>query len=187
MNRFGIVVCGAAALAAVAVGASPAAASVAVHPGGAASSQTAVLPAATASPALKAQLTYWVQEEKLAYDLYTALAAKYPGHPQFSAIAKSEAQHMAAVRRLMSTYGVKDPTAGAAAGVFTNRDLAALYSRLLSSATTPAAALAAGATVERKDIADLTAALAKAVPADVRQVINSQLAASRNHLRAFTR
>ena len=57
----------------------------------------------------------------------------------------------------------------------------------MNSATAPAAALVAGATVERKDIADLSAARATAVPADVLRVINSQINASQSHLRAFTR
>lgn len=144
--------------------------------------QTTTLPAAQ-----KAQLAFWVEEEKLAHDLYLALAAKYPSLTQFARIANSESQHMAAVQQLMRTYGVADPTVGKPAGVFTNAELSALYTQLLNSATTPEAALAAGAAVERKDIADLTAAKATALPADVLRVVNAQTKASQGHLRAFTR
>lgn len=135
----------------------------------------------------KQQLAYWVEEEKLAHDLYLALAAKYPSLPQFARIANAEAQHMASVRQLLRTYGVADPTVGKPTGVFSNAQLTALYNRLLNSATTPAGALAAGAAVERKDIADLSAAKAKALPADVLRVVNAQIKASEGHLRAFTR
>lgn len=142
---------------------------------------------ATLTAAQKAQLAFWVEEEKLARDLYLALAAEYPSLPQFANIAKSEAQHMAAVQQLMRTYGVADPTVGKPAGVFTNAELSALYNQLLNSATTPSAALAAGAAVERKDIADLTAAKSSTTAADVLRVINAQIKASQGHLRAFTR
>jgi hypothetical protein len=141
----------------------------------------------TLTDAQKAQLAFWVEEEELAQDLYLALAAKYPSLSQFPNIAKSEAQHMTAVRGLLSTYGIADPTVGQAPGVFTNAELSALYSELLNSATTPQAALAAGAAVERKDIADLTAAKATPLPADVLRVVNAQIKASQGHLRAFTR
>lgn len=184
-----IFVSGASVLAAVSAAALPAAAAPLASGVGdnvrATTSQIAQTRTLTA--AQKQQLAYWVEEEKLAHDLYLALAAKYPSLSQFSRIANAEAQHMAAVQQLMRTYGVADPTVGKAAGVFTNAQLSALYSRLLNSATTPAGALAAGAAVERKDIADLSAAKAKAIPADVMRVVNAQIKASEGHLRAFTR
>lgn len=189
-----IIVGGASVLAAAATAVLPAAAAPAGNGNGngngRATSQSTPNPAASAaslSDSAKAQLAYWVEEEKLARDLYLALAEKYPELTQFTRIANSESQHMAAVQQLMVTYGVADPTVGEAAGVFTNPDLSALYNDLLTSATTPAAALAAGAAVERQDIADLTAAKESTTAADVLQVINAQIKASQAHLRAFTR
>ncbi len=135
----------------------------------------------------KAELAYWVEEEKVARDLYLALAAQYPDLTQFASIAKSEQKHMDSVRTLMSTYGVTDPTANEVDGVFVNAELAAMYTDLLNSATTPEAALAAGATVERQDLSDLTAAKSLFTQADVLRVIDSQLRSSQGHLNAFTR
>jgi hypothetical protein len=141
----------------------------------------------TLTTAQKAQLAYWVQEEKLAQDLYWALAEQYPNAKQFATIAKSETQHMTAVRNLMTTYGVADPTVGLPAGEFTDPTLQALYDDLLASATSQQAALAAGAQVERTDIADLTAAKQGVTATDVLRVLDAQIKASQNHLRAFTR
>lgn len=185
-----IVISGASVLAAASAAILPAAAAPLGNGNGngggrATTSQTAQ--ATTLTEAQKAQLAFWVEEEKLAHDLYLALAAQYPSLSQFSRIANSESQHMTAVQGLMSTYGVADPTVGQAPGVFVNAELSALYTQLLNSATSPDAALAAGAAVERKDIADLTAAKATALPADVLRVVNAQIKASQGHLRAFTR
>lgn len=182
-----IVVGGASVLAAASAAVLPAAATPLVVGGDARAPVGQTTQVATLTAVQKSQLAFWVEEERLAHDLYVALAAKYPNLPQFAAIANSEAQHMAAVQQLLRTYGVADPTTGKPPGVFSNPQLAALYRQLLNSATTPAAALVAGATVERKDIADLSAARATAVPADVLRVINSQINASQSHLRAFTR
>jgi hypothetical protein len=82
---------------------------------------------------------------------------------------------------------VADPTAGQPEGAFTDPELAALYADLLASATSPEAALAAGATVERKDLVDLNAAKALFTNADVLRVLNAQIRASQGHLNAFTR
>ena len=182
-----IVVSGASVLAAVSAAILPAAAAPLGNGNGGGGGRATTSQTATLTAAQKAQLAFWVEEEKLAHDLYLALAAQYPSLTQFTRIANSESQHMAAVQQLMRTYGVADPTVGQPAGVFTKAELTALYTQLLNSATTPEAALAAGAAVERKDIADLTAAKATALPADVLRVVNTQIKASQGHLRAFTR
>ncbi len=142
---------------------------------------------ATLTPEQQAELTYWVEEEKVARDLYRALAVQYPDLTQFASIANSEQKHMDSVRSLMATYGVTDPTVDQADGVFSDPDLAAMYNELLASATTPEAALAAGATVERKDLEDLNAAKSLFTNADVLRVLNAQIRSSQGHLNAFTR
>lgn len=181
----------AAVLLAGAVAAPAGAAVVAGNGNGARQGQSTSTPTNVVAAELTAEqqagLAYWVEEEKVARDLYLALAAQYPDLTQFARIAKSEQKHMDAVRALMSTYGVTDPTVNEADGVFVDPELAAMYTDLLNSATTPEAALAAGATVERRDLSDLTAAKSLFTQADVLRVIDSQLRSSQGHLNAFTR
>ena len=123
----------------------------------------------------------------MAQDLYWALAAKYPDLQQFTNIAPSETRHMNQVSALLATYGVADPTVGLPAGVFVDPQLQQIYKDLLASATTPQAALAAGAQVERTDLTDLNAAKAGLTAPDVLRALDAQIKASTNHLKAFTR
>ena len=76
-------------------------------------------PMGTLTAAQKTELAAMAEEEKVAHDLYVALAAKYPAAPQFANIAKAELQHLTAVRTVMARYGIADPTAGLADGKFT--------------------------------------------------------------------
>ena len=104
-----------------------------------------------------AGLQYMVEEEKLAHDVYTVLADRYPDAP-FAVIAQSEQRHQAAVQRQITRAGLTDPTSNRAAGVFDNPNLQRLYNTLVKRGTTsPAAALQVGALIERTDIADLQA------------------------------
>ena len=52
------------------------------------------------------------EEEKLAHDVYVALAARYPDLMQFARIQRSETMHLTAVRTLLTRYGIADPTTG---------------------------------------------------------------------------
>jgi hypothetical protein len=134
----------------------------------------------------KNTLVAMAQEGKLAHDLYVAFAAKYPA-PVFDRIAAAETQHLSAVRTLLARYAVSDPTAGTAAGTFSDPSVQAAYNRLLASgAASQAAALQVGQEVERTDIADLGKALAGLTAPDVTQVYQRLLAASQQHLTAFT-
>ena len=133
----------------------------------------------------KARLAAMAQEEKLAHDLYTAFAGKYDA-VVFDRIAASETQHLAAVRILLSRYGVTDPTAGKPTGQFSDAAVQATYDKLLAQGRAgQAAALQAGVTVEQTDIADLTAALDGLSAPDVTQVYTHLRAASQHHLAAF--
>jgi hypothetical protein len=124
-------------------------------------------------------------EEKLARDLYTVLATRYPNDVQFSRIVRAESMHLAAVRTLMTRYDVTDPTAGLPAGSFANAATTSLYASLLASATSDATALAAGVAVEKDDIAALNTAKAGVTAPDVLQVYTYLLTASHRHLTAF--
>jgi hypothetical protein len=144
-------------------------------------------PMGTLTTAQKAELASMAEEEKLAHDLYVALAAEYPELRQFTNIAKAELQHLTAVRTLMDRYDITDPTAGMAAGEFTTPAFQAMYNDLLAGATDSTKALAAGVAVEKADIADLKAATSGVKASDVLQVYGNLLAGSERHLVAFSR
>ncbi len=133
----------------------------------------------------KASLASMADDEKLAHDLYTALGAKYPADPQLARIARAESMHLAAVRTLLTRYGITDPTAGLAEGTFASTRAQSLYDSLLAGATTSAKSLAAGITVEKTDIADLSSAKSGVTAPDVLRVYTTMITASQRHLSAF--
>lgn len=133
----------------------------------------------------KTTLVAMAQEEKLAHDLYTAFAGKYDA-VVFDRIAASETRHLAAMRTLLTRYGVADPTAGKSTGHFSDPTVQATYNKLLAQGqASQAAALRAGVTVEQTDIADLTAALNGLSAPDVTQAYTQLRIASQHHLAAF--
>ena len=135
--------------------------------------------------AQRADLVFMVQEEKLALDLYTALGAEYDVRP-FTRIAGAEQRHMDAVRTLLDTYGIDDPTVGLDVGEFVDADLASTYDTLLAQGMTSVdEALAVGRTVENDDIAALGEAADGVTAEDVAHVYAQLLAGSTKHLAAF--
>ena len=136
---------------------------------------------------LAEMLTFIVQEEKLAHDLYVQLAST-SGAQQFANIVNSESTHISLVQGLLVSYNIVDPTVGLAEGEFVNQDLQALYDSLLASGSVDrAGAIAAGIAVEEKDIADIEVMLASDLPSDVVSVLERLLSGSQNHLAAFQR
>ena len=136
---------------------------------------------------LAEMLTFIVQEEKLAHDLYVQLAST-SGAQQFQNVLNSESTHISLVQGLLTTYNIVDPTVGLAEGEFVNQDLQALYDSLLASGSIDrAGAIAAGIAVEEKDIADIEVMLASDLPSDVVSVLERLLSGSQNHLAAFLR
>lgn len=145
-----------------------------------------VLGTGTLSAASRATVASMAEEEKLAHDVYTALAARYPTDARFARIASSETQHLTALRQVMTAYGITDPTAGLPDGRFASASVQQLYADLLAQATSLDAALSVGRAVETKDIADLDAAMAAVTTApDVDTVYSHLRMASQMHLRAF--
>ena len=139
------------------------------------------------SSTLAEMLTFIVQEEKLAHDLYVQLAST-SGAQQFANIVNSESTHISLVQGLLVSYNIVDPTVGLAVGEFVNQDLQALYDSLLASGSVDrAGAIAAGIAVEEKDIADIEVMLASELPSDVASVLERLLSGSQNHLAAFQR
>lgn len=132
-------------------------------------------------------LQYMVAEEKLAHDVYVTLGEAHSMRV-FENIARAELTHMNAVRDLLDTYNIKDPTVGDKLGVFDDPKLQALYDKLVKDGLqSRSAALKAGVTIEKLDIADLKDSLEANSAADVDRVLESLLRGSYRHLAAFER
>ena len=145
----------------------------------------AAAPASAADQETVDMLTFMVQEEKMARDLYLEFADEY-GSRQFSNIARSEQKHMDAVRVLLDRYGIADPTVGDAIGEFDNAEIQALYDKLYDKGMTSLAKAAkVGITVEKVDIADINDMLKEMPAADITTVLKNLKAGSYNHLSAF--
>ncbi|WP_185747687.1 DUF2202 domain-containing protein [Thermus amyloliquefaciens] len=130
-------------------------------------------------------LLWMREEEKLARDVYLTLGKLYP-IPAFQNIARSEEQHMAAVARLLTAYGLPDPAQGKGVGEFSNPELARLYQELVvKGQASLQAALAVGAYLEELDIQDLRVRLAQTQRPDIVAVYQNLMQGSWNHLRAF--
>jgi hypothetical protein len=137
------------------------------------------------SSAEVADLQYMREEEKVARDVYTALAAKWSEATVFERIALSEQRHMDAVKATLDLYGISDPAAGKAPGEFTNAELQSLYDRLVAEGSVSlTAALGVGQTIEKTDIADLQEAMAATTNADLDRLFGNLLRGSQNHLQA---
>jgi hypothetical protein len=131
-----------------------------------------------------AALLYMREEEKLAHDVYVTLDTQW-SLPIFQNISQSEQIHTDAIKTLLDHYGLTDP-ASSEIGVFTNPDLQALYSNLVTRGSQSLAeALKVGAAIEEIDILDLQTHLAETDNADIQQVYNNLMNGSYNHLRAF--
>jgi hypothetical protein len=153
------------------------------HPLGASQSNNA---AGTLSPSQSSQLTRMMEEEKLAHDVYLALA-KSSGLQIFTTIAKAESQHMRAVEQLATRYALASGSKNLSTGSFSNPQFQSLYQTLVTSGNaSPLEAVRVGAKVEEMDILDLQKFLAENPPQEVAQVLKHLQLASMNHLRAFT-
>ena len=150
-----------------------------------------VLPAQAATPSVsatvKAQLLYLVEEEKLAHDVYTALDAVSIS-PKFKNISGAEQTHMDYISALLVTYGIKNPTIGKKAGVFTKKELSALYKTLVAKGKKSAIdAIQVGIIIEEKDLADLATLSKSITQTDIKTAVAFLKKGSENHLRAFKR
>lgn len=141
--------------------------------------------ATSLSDSERATLLAMREEEKLAHDVYVALAAK-TGEQAFLRIAASESRHTRALERVMAYYGIADPTDGYAAGAFPSAATQKLYDDLVArGSVSRAAAIGVGVTIEKADIADLQQAIAATDEALLDRVYGNLLAGSKRHLQAF--
>ena len=131
-----------------------------------------------------AGLKFMREEEKLAHDVYTALS--YWPRNVFKQIAVSETTHTEVILGLLNKYGVADPAAGKAPGVFEDHELQDLYDTLVAMGKpTLIDALKVGALIEETDIHDIEVRKAVTKQADILRVYDNLLSGSCNHLRAF--
>lgn len=132
----------------------------------------------------EAGILFIKQEEKLARDVYQALAAQW-NHATFANIALSEQRHMDAVDGLIQRFGLSDFTP-VEPGVFSVPELQALYDELLVQGSQSLAdALAVGVLIEETDIADLDEILNTTGDWFVQRVLTNLQRGSNHHLDAF--
>jgi hypothetical protein len=125
------------------------------------------------------------EEEKLAHDVYVALADKW-NVPVFANISRAESRHTNAVARLIDAYALADPVGENPVGKFTDPEFARLYDELVQAGSVSLAeAYKVGALIEEMDIDDIRKVIADARQPDVQRVYQNLERASRNHLRAF--
>lgn len=135
---------------------------------------------------IKNALAYIIEEEKLAYDVYTVLGEMWNLRTMQN-IMKSEATHQSRVQTLLTTYGVTDPRSSEI-GVFANPELQKLYDNLIAQGSVSAQeAIQVGITIEKTDIADIDEMLSDGLPDDVVAVLEALRSGSLNHLAAFER
>jgi hypothetical protein len=145
------------------------------------------IPASPLSENEKEGLIFMREEEKLARDVYVAMAEIWD-IPIFNNISRSESAHMEAVLSLLEKYEIPDPVADDKPGVFTNKTLADLYQSLVKQGNNSLIeALKAGAFLEETDIADLREHLKASDNEDIKLVYENLLQASYRHLRAFSK
>jgi hypothetical protein len=137
------------------------------------------------SPKEIAALTYMVEEEKLARDVYNVLYDTW-NIPVFANIVQAEQRHMDAIISLLDKYGLENP-AVLEPGLFVNPDLQTLYENLITAGQmSEEEALLVGATIEDVDIFDLLHELELVDNEDITRVFENLLQGSENHLRAFS-
>ena len=106
--------------------------------------------------------------------------------PIFNNISKSEQRHTDAIKVLLDKYELEDPVKEDIKGSFKNKELQALYDKLIEQGSDKVAALKVGALIEETDILDLEKELTENVDnQDISTVYNNLLRGSHNHLRAF--
>jgi len=139
-------------------------------------------------PAVADGLQFMREEEKLARDIYKALADKWKLR-QFSNIALSEQRHMDALRTVLVRYALKDPTENNGIGVFVNSSLQSLYRQLLDKGLQSVTdAYQVGKLIEETDIADLDQHIRElTTESDIRRVYSNLRQGSLQHLGVFER
>ncbi len=142
---------------------------------------------ASLSPTEDKDLTFMIQEEKLAHDIYIKFGEKYSRMP-FMNIPKSEQRHMDAISDLLTNFSLVNPNEGKKIGEFEDQDLQKLYNDLLNQGlANELAAFSVSALIEEKDIEDLHQVMKRTQNSNVISIYENLDCGSRNHLRAFSK
>jgi len=130
-------------------------------------------------------LSFAIEEERMAHDLYAAAAAKWKLRV-FVNIAEAETRHETSWAALAATQSIARPRAQP--GVYASTDLQRLHDQLIALVyESETSALRAGALVEETDIADLRRLASLATDDASRAVLANLERASLRHLGAFVR
>ena len=130
---------------------------------------------------------YMWEEEKLARDVYLALADIWQ-LPIFGNITLSEQKHMDLVWKLIATYGIEHEFTEDTPSVFKNEFLGQLYVDLVARGEVSLVeGLFVGAEIEDLDLSDLYEILGATDNDHLKLVFHNLAKGSRNHLRAFVR
>ncbi|HPO28132.1 MAG TPA: DUF2202 domain-containing protein [Petrotogaceae bacterium] len=133
----------------------------------------------------KTALLKMVEEEKLARDVYIALAEKWDINP-FINIAKAEQVHMLQVQALLEKYTID--YVAQEEGKFSSHDVQELYNQLVQQgSTSQIEAFKVGMLIEEMDIADINSEIVKVDNEDIKQIFVNLRQGSENHLMAFNR
>lgn len=146
--------------------------------------------ASSLSDAMKADLRFMWEEERLARDVYNALYAKWGSKVFVNIATNGEQTHMDSVKAMIDRYQVDvsgyEPIV---AGIYVNSDLQALYNTLVAQGSVSVIeAYKVGVLIEQTDIEDLNQRLAVlGLPNDIRTVYENLRKGSENHLAAFNK
>lgn len=122
---------------------------------------------------LEEMLVYAIEDEYLALREYEAIINKFDVERPYSNIAESEKTHISYLEELYADYNLERP------------EIDALNHILIPGSLREAAAI--GIQAEIKNIAMYVKFLEQDLPNDVRQIFETLLKGSENHLRAFQR
>ncbi len=129
---------------------------------------------------------YLWEEEKLAHDIYDALDEKWDLRV-FHNIKQSESRHMESVEVIIKEKQIPFELFSER-GKFHNTALQQLYDKLLAQGLqSPKDAIEVGRIIEETDIVDLEVLLKNDITSYEKQILESLLFASKNHLAAFQR
>lgn len=144
-------------------------------------------PAGTLSAEEAETLSMMREEEQLAHDLYVVLGEAWPDR-RFDNISAAEARHGEATAILLANHDLPDPSVGSTPGVYGYPELQELYDEWVERGlTSKSEALAVGAELERRDIADLEVTMEATEQPDLDAVYQLLRDGSEKHLAAFER
>ncbi len=134
----------------------------------------------------RTNLTLIHEQERAGRDAYTVFAGRYPTRPVFANLADSQKTQLATVTAMMARYGMADPSAGLAAGSYSDPTVQQMYDSTVAAGTTPDHALDAIEHFEQQHLVSLQAARTATTRADLVTMYTNLEQASNSHITACT-